>query len=375
MHVVHLHLQSFRNYATLDLTFSPGLNVLWGQNAQGKTNLLEAVFLLATGKSPRTTRDGDLVRWGDPGFLLRAQVQRRTGTLDLELTYQHDRRKNLRINGVPERRIAALVGRLAAVFFSPDDLLLIKGPPAGRRRFLDVLLCQAYPAYLHALQVYQRVLEQRNGLLRGLAATGSAPGSLLDVLDEQLVAAGAEVTARRIAAVRQLATLAASYHAALSAGREALALCYETELWDPTGPDPSPAELRPRLLALLQQRRRQELARGATAAGPHRDDLAVAIDGRDARLFASQGQQRTAVLALKLAELRFLHAELQEPPVLLLDDVASELDPGRRRHLLAAVGQGAQILLTCTDMSDLQTHLLPAGAAVFRVQAGTVQPL
>lgn len=375
MYLVALQLRNFRNYPDLHLTFSPGLNVIYGSNAQGKTNLLEAIYLVATGKSHRAGRDQELIHHGARELRVRAQVARQAGVLDLELGFGHEVRKSLTINGIPERRMVNLVGKLAAVFFSPDDLMLLKGPPAGRRRFLDIELSQISATYLHHLQAYTRVLLQRNTILRNLAAGQATPG-LLEILDEQLLDAAAEIVARRVRAVARLADLATRHHTAFTAGRERLELFYTSAAAaSPDGRFPAPppaAEVRQHLAALLRRRRREEIARAATLIGPHRDDLVVFINGQDARLYASQGQQRTAVLALKLAELDFMRAEIGEAPVLLLDDVASELDPSRRQHLVNAFHQGIQTFVSCTDLADLATRNWPRQHRLFRVTAGRI---
>lgn len=375
MYLAALQLRNFRNYPELALEFSPGLNVVFGNNAQGKTNLLEAVYVLATGKSHRAGRDQELICHGAQELRVRARVTRQTGTLDLELLFSHETRKSLKINGIPEKRIATLVGKLAVVFFSPDDLMLVKGPPAGRRRFLDIELSQVSSTYLHHLQVYTKVLTQRNSLLRQIA-DGQGNPRLLDILDEQLLDAGSQLVARRVRAVERLAALAAQYHRTLTEGKEELVLYYSStaaSTADGRFPaPPAPGEVRERLAALLKKRRHEELARATTVVGPHRDDLAVVINRLDARQYGSQGQQRTAVLSLKLAELYFMREEIGEFPVLLLDDVASELDPTRRHYLVNAFENGIQTLVSCTDLEDLAARSWPADHRVFRVESGRV---
>lgn len=368
MHLASLRLEHFRNYRTLHLTFSPGLNVIHGDNAQGKTNLLEAIFFLATGKSHRAGRDQDLIMEGADGLSARASVIRRTGELTLDLSLGNATRKQVKINGLAERRIARLVGNLAAVFFSPDDLQLVKGPPSGRRRFLDIEIAQISQSYLHHLMAYTRVLAQRNTLLKQ-----EVPDSgLLAVYNEQLLEAGAQVISRRARAVKRLADIATGFHTLLAEGKERLRLEYQSQGAE-LGQNPEPQEVLERLRALLHQRHREELQRQVTLVGPHRDDLAFWIDDRDARLYASQGQQRTAVLSLKLAELEYMAEELGEYPVLLLDDVASELDPHRRHYLLHAVHEGVQTFISCTDLEDLMIRKWPPEHRLFHVRAGLIQ--
>jgi len=363
-----LQLHSFRNYDALRIAFSPGLNVIYGDNAQGKTNLLEAIYYLATGKSHRTSRDQELIREGSESLTAKAAVTRRTGEITVELAYGHQSRKQLKINGIAERRITRLVGSLAAVFFSPDDLQLLKGSPSGRRRFLDIELSQISQTYLHHLVSYNKVLVQRNTLLK----KENLDNSLLEIYDEQLITAGAQIISRRAEAVRRLSPIAASFHRTLAEGREELRLAYHSQA---TGPD-SEAEITAiegRLRVELQRVRREERRRQITLVGPHRDDIGFWIDERDARQYASQGQQRTAVLALKLAELQFMAEEIQEPPILLLDDVASELDPHRRHYLLHAVQEGVQTFVSCTDLEDLMVRHWPEEHRLFHVSAGAIR--
>jgi len=367
LYLASLQLDAFRNYNSLSVQFSPGLNVLYGDNAQGKTNLLEAIHFLATGRSHRTSRDQDLIMEGRPALRARAEVVRKTGSIEVELNYGLETRKQLKINGVPERKIARLVGSLAVVFFSPDDLQLLKGPPSGRRRFLDLELSQISQNYLHHLMTYNRLVNQRNTLLK----QPTVDAHLLAVYDDQLVETAAQLIVRRAEAVRRLSPLAAHFHALLSDGREDLRLAYQSQGVDEEGQadlDSVAARLRRALASLQGEERRRQV----TLVGPHRDDIAIWVAGRDARLYASQGQQRTAVLALKLAELQFMTEEIGEAPVLLLDDVASELDPNRRNYLLAAVQEGVQSFITCTDLEDLMARQWPAGHRLFRVQSGTV---
>jgi len=368
LYLAALSLHDFRSYSDITLSFVPGLNVLFGDNAQGKTNLLEAIYFLATGRSHRTSRDQELIRENRPSLFAKAAVIRQTGELSLEVSLGHDARKQLKLNGIPERKITRLVGRLATVFFSPDDLNRLKGAPAGRRRFLDVELSQISEAYLHYLMTYNRVLTQRNTLLKGEIVDVS----LLEVYDEQLLAAGAQLITRRATAIAHLAPLAAEYHRMFAEGKEALRLEYQSQGAE-VAQTPDVREVTERLWSQMQQRRREEIRRQMTLVGPHRDDVGFWINERDARLYGSQGQQRTAVLALKLAELQFMAAELGENPILLLDDVASELDPNRRHYLLNAVQSGVQTFITCTDLDDLTVRAWPPEHRLFRVRLGSVE--
>jgi len=368
VYLASLQLESFRNYSAMSARFSPGLNVIFGDNAQGKTNLLESIAFVATGKSHRTSRDQELIQEGKTSLTARATVERKTGEMLLELTLGHDSRKQLKINGVAEKKIARLVGNLAVVFFSPDDLQLLKGPPAGRRRFLDIELSQISQTYLYHLMTYNRALAQRNTILK----QDPVDPALLSIYDEQLLQSGAQLVVRRAEAVRRLSVLAAQYHDLLSDGKEVLRLEYQSQGAEPEQ-SPELEEVFERLFSQLQQRRREEIRRQVTLVGPHRDDIAFWINDRDARLYGSQGQQRTAVLAMKLAELQFMAEEIGEYPVLLLDDVASELDPHRRHYLLSAVREGIQTFVSCTDLEDLMVRSWQMEHRLFRVKAGAIE--
>lgn len=366
-----LALRDFRNYQSLQLQLHPGLNIFAGANAQGKTNILESIYFLSTAKSHRTNREQDLVRWGAGSLLARAELIRQGRRYTLELSYDGEKKKQARVNGLLERRVSSLVGKMPVVFFSPDDLQLLKGAPALRRRFLDIELSQISSTYLHYLQQFSKVLLQRNTLLRK-AAAGETSLNTIDVWDEQLAENGAQIVYRRDQAVFALAGLARSLHGRLTSGSEDLALEYCTSVPISIRKE-SPLKIKAFLTDEIKRRRREEVRRGVSLVGPHRDDLQVRINGLDSRLYASQGQQRTAVLSMKLAELSFMKSQLEEEPILLLDDVASELDPRRREYLLAAVSDSIQTLLTCTNPADLGDRPWPAGSRLFLVEAGQVQ--
>lgn len=368
MFLASLTLNNFRNYESLALSFSQGLNVIYGKNAQGKTNLLEAIYFLSTGRSHRTSHDQELIREGTQHLAAKASISRNTGDLLLELTCGLDTRKQVKINGISERKIARLVGSLTAVLFSPDDLQLLKGSPSGRRRFLDIELSQVSQNYLHNLICYNKVLSQRNHVLK---QTPHDP-LLLSVLDQQLIEFGAQLIVRRANAVERLAPLAAGFHATIADQQEELRMHYQCYGFE-QDKALSLREVAAGLEVHIWQRRADELRRQVTLVGPHRDDIAFFIANRDARFYASQGQQRTAVLALKLAEIEFMRQETGEHPILLLDDVSSELDPNRRHFLLRAVEDGLQTFITCTDLEDLMVRSWPIDHALFRVEMGSVE--
>ena len=346
MRVTQLSLRNFRNYDTVTLAPDSGVTVFCGPNAQGKTNILEAIHLCCIGRSHRTSRDEELIRWGERTARVQLLSAQADGTHDISVVIGKDakKKKTVRIGARQAERIGELLGHVCGVLFSPEDLAIVKFGPAERRRFIDMQLSQLRPAYFYALQRAVRTLNQRNALLKEIARNPSLLPTL-DMWDEQLAATGAQIAASRREAVFKLGELAAQAHASLTEGREHLALRYISQVED--APDSAD-----RLLARLHDARSEDLRRMTTTVGVHRDDIAISIDGKEARTFASQGQQRSAVLALKLAQLDLAAAERGEAPVLMLDDVMSELDPGRRRQLIERIDR-VQTFVTCTDLSDL----------------------
>jgi DNA replication and repair protein RecF len=375
MFLSHVSLFDFRNYAELDIAFERSATVLFGGNAQGKTNLLEAVALTALGRSPRTAQPAELVRFGQPAARVTCTVQTEAGAQTLEtrihvVTLQAGgvrSQKRFRLNGV-ERSLSEMLGHLKVVLFWPDDLQLVKGPAQGRRRFLNTLLSQLDRVHARQLQEFEHALEQRNALLRAIRE-GRQPLDALTTWTDLVADLGAQIMVERQRRVLDLQPISAAFHRELTDDREQLEIRYR-----PAGArigEAPPELVAEQLRAAMAEARDEELARGQTAVGPQRDDLEVWLDEREARLFASQGQQRTAVLSLKLAELQYLADATGEQPVLLLDDVMSELDPSRRERLLAALEPGPQALVTAADLRDLPRSIVER-AAVFQVERGAV---
>jgi DNA replication and repair protein RecF len=393
MFVRDLTLTNFRNFRQQEISLPPGPVLILGGNAQGKTNLLEALFLLATTRSPRALRDSELIHWDahlDPQPIARvlAEAQRRAGSVQVEVVvvgrpgtgqgrpFSVNASKRLRVNGVP-RRQADVIGQINAVLFTSQDLELVSGPPALRRRFLDLTLSQVDRTYLGSLQRYAKVLTQRNALLRRIQ-DGEASIDELAFWDRQMAEYGGRIMAARARAVPLLADSGAEIHRGLSGGQETLGLAYEPRL--PTAREGqraasvAEAEVAEALHQGMRSGRRREIAAGASLYGPHRDDLALTLDGLSAASFASRGQQRTAVLALRLAEARFLLDRTGDYPLLLLDDVLSELDEERRAGVLEAMRSFEQVLITSADADRFDEGLL-GSAAMFRVTAGCLEQL
>ncbi|MCI7736985.1 MAG: DNA replication/repair protein RecF [Clostridiales bacterium] len=359
MRVRTLELFNFRNYGQARIEPDEGVTVFAGPNAQGKTNILEALHLCCLGRSHRTPRDEELIRWGEPSARVTVQTAQRDGTHEVGvlLSRTGKKKKIVRIGARQAERIGELFGHVCGVLFSPEDLQIVKSGPAERRRFIDMQLSQLRPAYFYALQRAVRTLNQRNALLREIAKNPSLTPTL-EMWDEQLAQCGAQIAENRREAVERLGRFAAQAHSDLTGGRETLALRYLSQAGE--------GDAREALLKRLHAARAEDLRRMSTSVGIHRDDILITIDGREARTFASQGQQRSAVLALKLAQLELCLAERGESPILMLDDVMSELDPQRRRQLIERIDR-VQTFVTCTDVSDL------AGArqgAVYHVENG-----
>lgn len=387
MWVRRLFLANYRNYRHQEVDLPQGVTLLLGENAQGKSNLLEAVFLLATARAERAQTDGELICWEalaepQPVARVEAEVVRRDGALQLDVIIvgrpKGGRRervpasKRLRVNGVP-RRQSDVIGQLLAVLFTTQDLELIRGPPAERRRFLDVTLAQLDSAYARALARYTKVMTQRNALLRRIQE-GEARADELAFWDEELAHHGARLVRQRALAGQVLADYAREEHLRLSGDLEELALVYQPRLegWDgERAAGASEDAIAAALRAACVAGRRHDLGAGLTLTGPHRDDLALTIDGAAATSFASRGQQRTAALSLRLAEARLMAARRGDRPVVLLDDVLSELDEARRRAVLRSLQGWDQLLITSAD-ADRFAEDVPA-AAVFRVVAGRLE--
>lgn len=347
MLINRLKLNDYRNYETLDFNPAPGLNVIAGENAQGKTNALEAVFLCAFGKSHRAnTRDAALIRRGMPGGYVGITLQNTVGTHTIEIKLRADEARKTLVDGQPIKRMGELMGTLNAVLFSPEDLCLVKGTPQDRRRFMDMELSQMYPTYFYKLQQYNHALKQRNALLKE-SPLAVRPG-MLAMWDEQLATLGESIVDARCKFLDELSTLAYDLHRQISGNRERLNISY-----DPNVDIESSVSVRETLLDSLSQSAQEDLRRGFTTVGPHRDDIAIKLEEIDLRVYGSQGQQRTAALSLRLSEIALLREVKGEPPVLLLDDVLSELDENRQRMLLEAT-KGCQCFLTCTSLSGIE---------------------
>ncbi len=402
MRLTHLALTNFRNYTHLDLSFPAGAVLLHGANAQGKTTLLEAVYYLATSKTPHASNDRQLLNWYADGPETLPTVGRLTATvqtsdsarprqIEIRLIYEQSRRnmtaapnsvfrRQVLVNGV-KVRLMDLLGNLNVVLFLPEDVTLVSEPPAERRRYMDITLCQVDRRYCRTLAQYKQVLSQRNALLKALQE-GHAPADLAQLApwDLKLTELGAVVMLRRAALITYLDRRAGQIHFQdLTGETESLRLIYHPRLQADTGDvaawllEHSAQQIAEKLHGVLQAGRQAELQRGMTLTGPHRDDVHFVVNGRNLGEYGSRGQQRTAVLALKLAEVEWMQAQTGERPVLLLDEVLAELDPSRRAYLLLRISAAEQAILTTTDPAMFTDEFL-SRATRFEVDQGRITP-
>jgi DNA replication and repair protein RecF len=378
VHLERLELVDYRSYTDARLELGPGVRVLVGANAQGKTNLLEAVHYLAVGSSHRVSADGPLVRSGAAAAVIRAGARLDGGrALTIELELRPGGRNRVRVNGQPQQRVREAIGRVRSVLFAPEDLALVRGDPADRRRFLDDLLGQRRPAYLATKSEYDRVLRQRNALLKSARYGGRGAQETLGTWTQALVRTGAALLAARIAVVHALAGPAAQAYGELVTGAPGgkadagVELAYELSTGrvisaDPVGGVPDAHELAAELTAGLDEVARKERERGITLAGPHRDELRLALGTLPARGYASHGESWSLALALRLASREVLR-EVGEEPIVLLDDVFAELDEGRRKMLAARCASFEQVLVTAAVDDDV-----PLDGPRHQVVGGTV---
>lgn len=352
-----LELNNFRNYETLKLNFDAGTNILYGDNAQGKTNILESVYVSGTTKSHKGSKDRDMIRFGCEESHIRTVVEKNGLDYQIDMHLKKNKSKGIAVNRVPIKRAAELFGILNLVFFSPEDLNIIKNGPSERRRFLDLELCQLDSVYLLHLSGYNKILNQRNRLLKGIPFHRELLDTL-DVWDVQLANYGCKIIEARKDFVSKLNQIVYDIHRKLSGGREELLLSYE--------PDTEAAEFEER----LKNVRERDLKFGQTTAGPHRDDLSFFIGDIDIRKFGSQGQQRTSALSLKLSEIQLVKHSIHETPILLLDDVLSELDSNRQNFLLNSI-HDIQTIITCTGLDEFVKNRFQINK-VFKVVEGHV---
>lgn len=357
MIIESIELKNYRNYEELHMELNEGTNILYGDNAQGKTNILEAVYVCCTSKSHKNAKDRDIIRFDQDESHIKMQIRKNDVPYRIDMHLKKNKPKGIAINGMPIRRASELFGIANVVCFSPEDLNIIKNGPSERRRFIDMELCQLNKLYVHSLVQYNKVLVQRNKLLKELAFRPDY-GETLDVWDMQLVNYGKEVMEYRGDFVCRLNEMIHGIHARLSGQKEDLKICYE--------PDTDATQFE----EALKRSRPQDMKQKTTLCGPHRDDISFFVNGIDIRKFGSQGQQRTAALSLKLSELELVKQLIHDRPILLLDDVLSELDAGRQNHLLNAIND-IQTIITCTGLDDFVNNRFKIDK-IFKVIDGAV---
>lgn len=352
-----IELQNFRNYEDLEIHFDHGTNILYGDNAQGKTNILESAYVSGTTKSHKGSRDKDMIRFGETEAHIRTIVEKNGMTYQIDMHLKKNRSKGIAVNRVPIKKASELFGILNIVFFSPEDLYIIKNGPAERRRFLDSEICQLDKIYLSDLTKYNKTLNQRNKLLKDIAFHPELE-STLSVWDMQLIAYGKRIIKRRTQFVNELNEIVFDIHKKISGNKEELVLNYEPDIEESFFEDE------------LNRSKTRDLKYCQTSVGPHRDDISFHIGDIDIRKFGSQGQQRTSALSLKLAEIELVKKCIHDTPVLLLDDVLSELDSNRQNYLLNSI-HDIQTIITCTGLDEFVKNRFQIDK-IFQVVTGKV---
>jgi len=357
MVVKTLELMDYRNYLSLNISFSSGINILYGENAQGKTNILEAIYICGTTRSHRGSKDKEIIRFGREEAHIRAIIEKKQIPHRIDLHLKKSKTKGVAIDGIPIKKQSELFGMLNLVFFSPEDLYIIKNGPAERRRFIDMELCQLDKIYMNNLSNYNKVLQQRNNLLKQIT-TDKALADTLQIWDIKLVEYGRSIIETREKFILRLNELVGDIHKKLTGGIEQLRLRYEPNINASDFED------------ALKRSNDKDLITKTTNVGPHRDDLNFLLGDIDIRKYGSQGQQRTAALSCKLAEIELVKSIINDNPVLLLDDVLSELDRQRQNYLLGSIGQ-LQTIMTCTGLEEFVNHRF-AYDKIFHVVNGKV---
>lgn len=361
MYIESVQLKNFRNYDSLELDLAQGTNIFYGNNAQGKTNILEALYLCGTTKSHKGSRDKDMIQFGKDESHIRMMVKRDELSYRIDMHLKKNKAKGVAINGLPIRKASELFGVVNLVFFSPEDLNIIKNGPGERRRFLDLELCQLDKIYLTNLASYNHIVNQRNKLLKDICVQPSLKETL-DIWDMQMAEYGQKIIDKRSEFIQELNETVRKIHANLTGGLEELEIVYE--------PDCTAGKLE----SVIHANREKDMRMRLTSEGPHRDDMCVMANGVDIRKYGSQGQQRTAALSLKLSEIYIVKRKIKDTPILLLDDVLSELDSSRQNYLLDSI-RDIQTLITCTGLDDFISHQFQINK-VFQVVQGTVsQPV
>lgn len=360
MYIKSLQVLNFRNYKGLTINLCPNVNVFMGDNAQGKTNILEAIYYCGFAKSHRTNRDRELISWDEDKAFIRLDVHKDRLDKVIDIRILKDGKRAIGINSIKINKIGELIGVFNVVMFSPEDLKIVKESPGVRRRFMDMELSQLNTRYYHNLVQYNKILNERNTVLKNR----SLDESMLDVYDIQLVQYGEYIIKARLNYLENLNQHSKEIHRDITSGKEEIKFDYVSTVKDLDN-------IRDSMLKLLEQNRKKDMEKRVTSIGPHRDDFSIFLNGIDAKAYGSQGQQRTSVLTIKFASLKIIKEITGEFPVLLLDDVLSELDFNRKRYVLTSI-KSIQTIITCTGIEDL-TNYLDEYSKVFRVRDGVIQ--
>ncbi|WP_195963826.1 DNA replication/repair protein RecF [Clostridium cuniculi] len=359
MFIKRLQMLNYRNYNVLDISLGPHVNVFMGDNAQGKTNILEGIYYCAFARSHRTSKDRELINWNSNNALLSITVGRERLDKRIDISILKDGKKAIQVNKIKIKKIGELFGNFNVVMFSPEDLKIIKDSPGVRRKFIDMELCQLNPKYYYNLVQYNKVLNERNSILRNR----NINKDILDVYDMQLVEFGYNIIIDRLEYIQKLNKYSAKIHSDITSGKEKIEFKYISAIKDLEN-------IKENFYSLLEKNRSRDCERGITSIGPHRDDFTVLINDIDTKSYGSQGQQRTAVLTIKFSSLKIIKELTGEHPVLLLDDVLSELDFSRKRYILSTIGD-IQTIITCTGIEDLYEYL-DDKSKVFKVKDGEI---
>lgn len=368
MHIDHLWLNGFRNFSELDITFSTGVNVFLGSNAQGKTNLMESIYFLALTRSHRTSSDRELIGWNNQTARVKGHIQSKKRQYPLEIVLSKHGKK-AKLNHLEQKKLTQYIGCLNVILFAPEDLSLVKGSPSIRRQFIDRELGQMSTIYLHHLVTYHIILKQRNQYLKQYKMNQSFDQMYLNVLTEQLATEAAEIIVRRATFIKKLESWAYPIQWDISKQSETLSIVYKTAL--SIDEDCQTSSIYDQLRLLYDQYSERELDKGVTMIGPHRDDLQFIVNDKNIQTYGSQGQQRTTALSVKLAEIELMYEMTGEYPVLLLDDVLSELDDNRQTHLLKTIGEKVQTFITTTSLEGVKLDLLNK-SKIFNVSNGEI---
>jgi DNA replication and repair protein RecF len=364
-----MSLHHYRNYDRVELATEHNVNIFVGPNAQGKTNLLEAIFVMALTKSHRTHKDKELIKWNQEESLVHGEIEKKYGLNRLDL-YISTQGKRAKINGLEQKKLSNFIGTLNVVMFAPEDLEIVKGAPNIRRRFLDMEIGQVQPAYLYDLQQYQKIIVQRNNYLKQITPAKGINHEMMEVWNEQLLQHGTKIMKKRQSFITKLQNWAETIHLGITNQQEQLQIKYQPSFDVEDFKDET--VVFNQFMIKLSQVKEQEIRRGMTLVGPHRDDLQFFINGKEVQTYGSQGQQRTTALSLKLAEIELIHEEVGDYPILLLDDVLSELDRFRQTQLIETFQSKVQTFITTTSIDSVNMAKLDQ-ANIFNVLEGKIE--